>query len=269
MKKLIVCLLTLSMLLCLAACGDSADAGKTTDPAGETAEAATELAFWYSQQDWENMGSGTYDGTVIGGQLQLPATPESLDALFAPYTVGYGDEETQVASLQSLADSQDVVNQYGIHIPRDHRYKYTTSGIFLTVTDVTEDNPITYSECFRSGYLGIDFEPSAFVEEQSADWDDIEEAKQLVVLLGKPTHVYPSGTYETAGEEFQKNLAKGTGSLNYIMVYEFEGYTLAFTVSEVVSDYYNVASLDILSCNYYSPALWALREAQFPHSPIF
>lgn len=53
------------------------------------------------------------------------------------------------------------------------------------------------------------------------------------------------------------------------MVYEFEGYTLAFTVSEVVSDYYNVASLDILSCNYYSPALWALREAQFPHSPIF
>ena len=281
MKKLIALLLSVVMLLSLAACGEEEkfeeddekggtvqkeerpsedDTEGTEDTEATEGAGAEELKFWYAEKDWQNLPEGVFDGKVLDGALTLPVDIEELDTLCAPYTSGYGDEAITVSSLQELVTSEELTEGITLRMQEDHPLRRKISNISIYALDQDEDGaiPTSYAQCFQNGWWNIYFQEAGIVQEEGPSWEDRAEGDRILERFGRPTDIM----IDADDTLFHDSLGSGDGMLFYYLVYEFDEYAMVFQLSDLVSSYYEVATMEINSIVYYPKPMWELKEAE-------
>ncbi len=273
MKKLIALLMAVVMVLALGACGNNEpekEKDKNTNVSddrtdGDTTEAtensgAEKLKFWYHEIDWNSLPENVFDGKVLDGALSLPVDPEALDQVCAPFISGYGDAQVTVPSFQALTVSQELTEGIDLRLDDSSPHRSQVAAVSIYNLNQGDDGvvPTSYAQCFQNGWWSIHFQESGIVQEEGPSWEDRAEANRILERFGKPTNVM----IDANDTQFHDCLTSGEGELYYYLVYETDEYAMVVRLSDLVSSYYEVATMEIHSIIYYPKQMWELREAE-------
>ena len=277
MKKLIALLMSLVMLLSLAACGEGEMAGRDEDtqtvaqndgasdtqkpvsPSEEQAKPEGPV-FWFNTQDWGRIPEGSFDGTLFASRMPIPVELDELDSYAAPYH-WFPDQsgKVEIDSITEITTSTMEVEGWR----EGHQVQaYSKADGFgdIYVLNYLEDRDyddrmMTLAECCDNDwwYMVLYVEDLFWEIQPTGNWDQVEYAEAILDVFGEPSCIMIS--YEDTMDQLEAN----RGNAGYHLVYEIDDCVLEFIVQEEIDEYEPGAfetSLAVTNCRYYTQTCW-------------
>lgn len=218
-KKLLLLILTCSVLLTMAACGktdnttshtgsenqtttendnrtttgnENVNTDTATDESAETEDSG--MVFWFLTQAWDEP-KDTFEGGLFNESVTLPLDISTLDSLCAPYD-WWGDYDGRSHSRQESQSIQEILTDEGLLYPTNKnsptssathlRTQNDTDGIYEIYLFNFDDseNSIPLKSCYENGWW-------------MTEADEHRDFKQVLML---------DDTAEPANKDYQTEL---------------------------------------------------------------
>lgn len=285
MKKLIALLLTLVMVLSMAACGKS-DTGAHSEKKENAGEQSGENderiksdgkqdepyepiqpdgpMFWYNRQVWERVPEGNCGNTLLSVNIPTPIDLKKIDEFCQPYYC-YAGEFTSFADV--IASDEIVLDErhdlYEIH-PSDFSSNIYDGidTIFLVWPDAVqeEDREVSAADCYENGWWYLRFETGiALLPGVENTYDNpTAQGDALLELLGAPSYGLYIPALDKDFETVLETNGEGsiTGVLSYQLIYERDGYVLQLSVRDDSEN----GELEIDYFYYYPEEYWEMSQ---------
>ena len=266
MHRTVAALLTVLLLLGLAACGKVKDAPTTNAPEQESApqnqsstpetkpEAQDKKVpiFWLEQADFSQQPKTELNSTLTAYHVPTPLTPEALDEQAAPYSVSvyvnYERVTTVYNSIEELyaakvpipvtsASSSGIGNAYKIW-GREGKERETGVVDAYEVFNLTDSEQTTIDECLDKGWWRVSGESNmgAFLDLENYDREinsggfaHADFLDHCIAKLGTPHRL----DYLGSADEMRKIL-DGSYERNDEKGFYFKMYDLVWIFSDCV-----------------------------------
>lgn len=236
-----------------------------TDDLNESTEKNTGKTFWLNSIEWSKQNNKIY---LYNNKISLPIRLENLDVCSAPYSFWPdGVNQTNADTIQDVLKSTTKINA-------GRETKISTQSKFVDGSwkdyDEVPDNiesiyiknyteaVSTTAECYNNGWwyitnqynlddvLGVDLTNNT---EYRKDWDESPLLDIAIDKFGSPTYI---GMFKN----YSENLKLNEGMIIYDLVYEYNEYTITFTVSEMIMSEYDSQTIKFGGITYYTKECW-------------
>lgn len=241
------------------------DVEKSDGTSDEVIQETTGKTFWLNSIEWSKQNNNI---DLYNNKISLPIKLENLDVCSAPYSFWPdGVNQTNAETIQDILKSTTEINAgRETQISTQRKYVDGSWKDYDEVPDNIESIYIknyteavsTTAECYNNGWwyitnkynlddvLGVDLTNNT---EYRKDWDESPLLDMAIDKFGSPTYIGMLKNYSD-------NLKSNEGMIIYDLVYEYNEYTITFSVSEMIMSEYDSQTIKFGRITYYTKECW-------------